>query len=99
MANTQTIPRPAWTLGDRLRKARECAGIGSGQMARTLHVSRNSITNYERRETVEDVSYPVLIAWSSVTGVPLDWLLGTTDSDEGGSTLSTWTPLMARQAA
>lgn len=89
MTNTVTS-RPVFTLGDRLRKAREYAGLGSAEMAVALKVSRNSITNYERKETADDVAYPVLIAWSSVTGVPLEWL--TQRDGEGGSTQATWTP-------
>lgn len=63
---------PQWTLGDRLRKAREHAAISSQQMADALDLSRNSITNYEHGRTRP--STLVLRAWALATGVPLEWL-------------------------
>jgi transcriptional regulator with XRE-family HTH domain len=89
MTNT-TTPHVAWTTGDRLRKAREAAGIRSQEMANKLRVSRNSITNYERRD--DGVPFVVILAWSEITGVPAAWL---DTGDE--STLSTWMPSMPGQ--
>jgi transcriptional regulator with XRE-family HTH domain len=66
-------PIPQFTMGDRLRKARELAGVESGDFADEIGVSRNTITNYER-----DKVRPrkiVLNAWALRTGVPLQWLL------------------------
>jgi transcriptional regulator with XRE-family HTH domain len=88
MTNT-TTPHVAWITGDRLRKAREAAGIRSQEMADKLRVSRNSVTNYERRD---DVPFVVILAWSEITGVPAAWL---DTGDE--STLSTCTLLIPGQ--
>lgn len=72
---------PIWTTGDRLRKAREWAGVGSQQMAEALGVTRNTITNYEHDRTEPTLS--ALRRWSEVTGVPVAWLLET--QGEAGS--------------
>ncbi len=63
---------PQFTLGDRLRKAREQAGLGSAEFADTIGVSRNTVGNYEAdRVTPRRI---VLNAWALATGVPLAWL-------------------------
>jgi ribosome-binding protein aMBF1 (putative translation factor) len=43
---------PTFTVGDRLRKARQFAGIGSQQMADDLEVGRSSVQRWERAESV-----------------------------------------------
>ena len=64
-----------WTLGDRLRKAREYAGISSTEMADLLDVDRTSISKWENGRTGKrGVSKLVLYRWSQVTGVPVEWL-------------------------
>lgn len=66
---------PSWTIGDRLRKAREDAGFDQRELAEKIGVSRNSVSNYE----VGVVPNPrpiVLNAWSMATGVPVSWLRG-----------------------
>ena len=71
-AQTDRITIPSWTRGDRLRKAREHAGIGVQEMADHLLVSRSTITNYE-----SDTTHPTSVRlrrWSEVTGVPEEWL-------------------------
>lgn len=63
---------PVWTLGDRLRKAREDAGLSQAELAALLEVSRNTIGNAELGERVP---LPITMrAWSLATGVPLEWL-------------------------
>ena len=42
-----TTPDPIFTLGDRLAKARESAGILQLDLADRLAVSRNTIINWE----------------------------------------------------
>jgi transcriptional regulator with XRE-family HTH domain len=69
--STATIPR--WTIGDRLTKAREHAGLSSQGMAEAMGVHRNTISNWETGKI--RASQPVVIAWSSVTGVPTWWIL------------------------
>lgn len=71
---TQAPQAPTWTLGDRLVKARNVAGLKQAEMAARLGIGRRSITRYE-----EGVAIPkraIILAWSSVTGVPLWWLDG-----------------------
>jgi transcriptional regulator with XRE-family HTH domain len=71
---TETAPGlvPAWTLADRLRKARVHRGLEQGQLADLIGIGRSSIGNYERGE--QTPKRPVLLAWSVVTGVPLKWI-------------------------
>ena len=65
---------PVWTTGDRLRKARESAGIASAEMSSRLGVSRNTISNYEHDRTEPTLS--TIRIWSQETGVSVGWLLG-----------------------
>lgn len=39
---------PEWTLGDRLRKARELTGLEAAQLAVEIGVHRDTIANYEK---------------------------------------------------
>ena len=65
---------PEWTQGDRLRKAREDAGLDQKELADRIGVSRATISNAEvgSRETLE----VTIRAWAMATGVPLAWLQG-----------------------
>lgn len=63
---------PAWSLGDRLRKAREHAGLEQAEMARELGTSRTTVGNAERGDRTPRRS--LVMAWSLRTGVPLVWL-------------------------
>lgn len=74
---TQTTRIPTWTIGDRLRKAREWADIESRDMAERLGVSRNTISNYEHDRTSPPVE--VLKLWATETGVNILWLLDAED--------------------
>lgn len=63
---------PEWTMGDRLRKAREDAGLSQAQLAAAIGISRNTVSNAELGDRT-----PLTItlrAWADVTGVPLQWL-------------------------
>lgn len=75
----QTIP--TWTLGDRLAKARETAGIGVQQMARLLDISRNTVTNWEHGRA--DPTRSAVMAYSTITNVPMWWLEGQAPCDGG----------------
>lgn len=68
---------PQWTLGDRLRKAREIAGLSQGEMADAIGIARNSVGRYE--SGAYDPSRPVLIAWAFRTGVSLNWIMDVPD--------------------
>jgi transcriptional regulator with XRE-family HTH domain len=65
---------PAWTLTDRLRKAREYRGLEQAELADLMGVSRRTVVNYEAGRTTP--RRPQLIAWAFATGVALDWLEG-----------------------
>lgn len=59
-------------MGDRLRKAREDAGLSQAELAEQIGISRNTVGNAELGErTPLNVT---LRAWAAVTAVPLEWL-------------------------
>ena len=64
---------PVWTLGDRLRKAREDAGLSQSELAAAVLVSRTTVSNAEVGARVP--MRGTLKAWAEVTDVPLAWLL------------------------
>ena len=64
---------PEWTVGDRLRKARELLGLDQGPFAARIGVSRGTVSNYERGST-ERYKPNVMNAWAAHTGVPVEWL-------------------------
>lgn len=64
---------PTWTIGDRLRKARETAGIGVQEMADALGVDRGTITRYERATAVRGQT---VLAYAKVCEVDEGWLRG-----------------------
>ena len=76
-----TIDQLTFTLGDRLRKAREVANISASEMAIHLGVHRNTISNFEHDHTEPKLVY--LREWASVTGAPLEWLLGSDLNNRG----------------
>ena len=63
---------PEWTIGDRMRKARELTGLDQAHFAEELGVSRAAVSaievgrNRPRRITLR--------AWALATGVPFTWL-------------------------
>lgn len=76
--NPTDVPRmgtgsvPAFTLGDRLRKARESAHLEMQDLAAQIDIHRQSVARYE-----QDLAKPkrhVLLSWSMVTGVDLRWI-------------------------
>ena len=71
---------PEWTLADRLRKAREHAGLKQTELAALTGISRASIVNYESGRSVP--SRPVMLSWAFTCGVDLAWLAG--DPSIGG---------------
>ena len=91
MTTTSLPIAPVWTMSDRMVKARRNAGLSQTELAQLLGIGRRSITRYEDSNATPTTA--VLVAWAYFTNVPTSWLLnGTTDSGEGGSTPSTWTP-------
>ena len=72
MSTQHEVHIPQWTLGDRLRKAREDAGLSQAELADLVNVSRATVSNAEvgaRRPL------PITIeSWARVTSVPEEWL-------------------------
>lgn len=71
MANSGFVPE--WTIGDRLRKARESTGATQAEFAERLGVARNTINNYELGKTKP--RRPLMLVWSMESGVSLSWIL------------------------
>lgn len=69
---TGTIP--PWTMTDRLRKAREMAGLNQEELAEEIGIGRRSVVVYEKGE--QSPPRPVLVSWALRTGVDLAWLIG-----------------------
>jgi transcriptional regulator with XRE-family HTH domain len=64
---------PTWTIGDRLRKARETAGVGVSEMADKLGVERQTIRRWERASVVRGQT---VLAYAQVCDVDAGWLHG-----------------------
>lgn len=66
---------PEWTLGDRLRKARERTGLNQENFAKALGVGgRSTVANWETDHTKPR---PLVVReWSRLTDVPEWWLWG-----------------------
>lgn len=73
---TETVPYagrvPSWTLGERIRKAREDQGWTQQEFADVLGVDRKSCGSWEAGR--HQPRYRDLIAIAQVTGVDLHWL-------------------------
>ena len=65
---------PAWSIADRLRKAREAAGLEQRDLAERAGISRATISNAERG--VGNPNLATLRAWAEATRVPIGGLLG-----------------------
>jgi transcriptional regulator with XRE-family HTH domain len=63
---------PEWTLGDRLRKARESAKLEQRELAETLGISRSLVSHYELDRGKPNKS--VMRNWAWACEVPLEWL-------------------------
>ena len=65
---------PEWTVGDRVRKARETAGLTMEQLGEAIGVGRASIAAYEHGERAPRRA--VLMAVAMRCGVPVWCLIG-----------------------
>lgn len=84
---------PEFTIGDRLRKARELTGLDQVQFATEIDISRNTVGNYENGNVKP--RRLALKAWAMRTGVPLEWLetgVASSSPDGGGSVTSDTQP-------
>jgi transcriptional regulator with XRE-family HTH domain len=78
---------PTWTVGDRLRKARETAGMDQTQLADRIGVSRRTVSTYEAGSDITRKRI-VLNAWAMATGVSAEWIIGTDGPFEGARSSS-----------
>lgn len=75
---------PAFTAGDRLRKAREAkTGLDQTQFAEEIGVSRGTVSNYERAESVQGMKPAYLKLWAMRCDVTVEWLETGKDSGNG----------------
>lgn len=66
-----------FTIGDRLRKAREKTGLDQEPFAKAIGVSRGTVSNYERHDgPASELKRPYLLAWALGTDVPIEWIEG-----------------------
>lgn len=70
---------PSWKVADRLRKAREEAGLGVSEFAEEIGVHRRTVSRYESGAKPPK---SILLLWQMRTGVPVQWLL--TGEEPGG---------------
>lgn len=82
---------PQWTLGDRLKKARQQTGLTTREFAVQIGVSQKTVTDAENDK--HDVRRITILMWSAKTGVPLEWLesgeTSTPQPPDGGESLPT----------
>jgi len=90
-ADTSATHIPRWTLGDRLRKAREDAGISVADMATRMGVSRNTVGNWEH-DKIASVPMLGVKAYAAICNVPIWWLAGGDDDAPAAVTSTTWYP-------
>lgn len=101
MTTAQPHPiEPAFTLGDRLHKARTTAGLSQSELADVMGVSTRTVSRYEG----DDLDRPrriVLRAWALACGVSYDWLVtgARTATSDQGSSASACKHICADQAA
>ncbi|MBF0808374.1 XRE family transcriptional regulator [Rothia nasimurium] len=89
---------PTWTFQDRLRKAREHAGMTQSELAEATGVSLNSLNRYEKGQ--RSPANDVVSAIAQATNVPLEWFYQDDDTqpvaiptgDLPASLTVRWTP-------
>lgn len=64
------------TQGQRIRYAREQAGLEQDELARLLRVSRPALSAWERNKNKKGVSFTDLEAIARHTGMPVEFFLG-----------------------
>lgn len=85
---TTTTLALTFTLGNRLAKARKAAGLTQEQIGERLGLGARSIARYENDHATPYEA--IVIAWSVVTGAPIEWLHG---DDRAASVPSDTTPV------
>ena len=74
-ATDESYEEPEWTLGDRLRKAREHAHMNQDELAAVLDRSRDTVIAWEKDKRSPTVE--VLQRWAEATKVSAEWLIRT----------------------
>lgn len=72
MTLTQVVKALEFTRADRMRKALKVSGIGVGELAERMEVSRNTVSRW-----INDEAQPRprdLRMFAEMTNVPLSWL-------------------------
>ena len=78
---------PEWTVGERLRKAREDSGLSQEDLGREISVSKRQIVYYENDSKTP--KHGEFLLWQMITRVPAEWLKtgaeqsNNTDPDNG----------------
>lgn len=67
-----TVTAPPWTLGDRIRKAREYRGWLQADLAERVHKARSTVSAWEKGTHAPSYAEIDLIA--RVTDIDVDWL-------------------------
>ncbi len=76
---TIEAPHPLleWTLADRLRKAREAAGLSKAQLAAVGGITRETVGFYESNESTRKRPLVFIVnVYAAHTPATLEWLLG-----------------------
>jgi len=68
---------PEWSLGDRIRKARESAGMEQKHVAEEMGVSAGSVSKWEGNQRKPSID--TIRKLSRFTNVDILWLLGIND--------------------
>lgn len=75
---------PAWTLGDRMRKARMTTGMHQRDFAVAINVKSGSLAAWESDRAIPRNIVAVARRIELVSGVPAAWILGLDDGPPPG---------------
>lgn len=78
---TSPITMPAWSIGERVRKARTHAGLSRKEMADRINVSVRTLSRWENDVTTPRGSTLSLIAL--LCNVPVFWMLDVDPAEDG----------------
>lgn len=74
---------PRWTFGDRVRKARQIAGMGQREFAAAIGESASSLGIWETGRIIPRNQVERARRIADVSGVSLAWLLDVEGDDDG----------------
>lgn len=75
---------PAWSLGDRIRKARDIADMNQHDFAVAIGVPDGSLANWETDRAKPRDIVAVAKRIEMLTRIPAGWVLGIENSPDGG---------------